>query len=83
VEPEDALCARIDTELYQARKLLERGDADGARIAAWAARQLAERDGLPELADDCIVLIMKCDAVLGVGGIIDVRTPATAASGRR
>lgn len=64
VEPEDASRARVSAELDETRKLLGRGDADGARIAAWAAFQLAERDRLPDLAAECLDLIRQCDMEL-------------------
>ncbi len=67
VEPEDVLLARIDIELYEARKLLERGDLDGARIAAWSALQLAQREDLTALACESIELIERCDRDLPGG----------------
>lgn len=67
MEPEDALLARIDIELYEARKLLERGDIDGARIAAWSALQLAQREQLIALAGESVELIERCDRELPGG----------------
>ena len=67
VEPEDAKVARVDIELYESRKLLERGDLDGARIAAWSALQLADREHLEDLARESIELIERCDRELPGG----------------
>lgn len=67
VEPEDAKVARIDIELYEARKLFERGDLDGARIAAWSALQLADREHLEDLTHESIELIEQCDRELPGG----------------
>ncbi len=52
---------RIDDELNEARRLLNRGDFEGARIAAWAARQLATRDYVMELLGECDELLARCD----------------------
>lgn len=67
MEPEDAKVARVDIELYEARRLFERGDIDGARIAAWSALQLAEREHFEELAHESAELIERCDRELPGG----------------
>lgn len=84
VEPEDARLARIDTELYEARKLLERGDLDGARIAAWSALQLADRERLVDLAREAIELIERCDRELpgGSRGVAGASSTFLAAASR-
>ncbi len=53
---------RIEDELNEARRLLDRGDFEGARIAAWAARQLATRDEVTDLLSDCGEVLARCDA---------------------
>lgn len=60
MDAEDAMLARIDSELYEARRLLARSDVEGARIAAWAALQDAQREGLTPLAEECEDLLRRC-----------------------
>lgn len=73
MEPEDTLFARIDTELYEARRLLERGDVAGAQIAAWAARQLSEQEDQPTFTAECDHVIRQCDIRLAGVTTVDLR----------